>query len=435
MNFTLLYDQQPITLEAPRLDIYETQYPLKVEPARKIVSEAMAAPLGTKPFREIVQTRRSDEVVIVVSDITRPIPYRTFLDSMLDILNSEGVEDQSIILLIATGMHRPSNLRERETILGRSLARRFARNIIDHDATHSELTALQGKSCSGSRIRLNRLFVQAGLRIVTGLVEPHFMAGFSGGRKAVCPGLVSLDSIYHFHGYAYLANPAARNGNLLNNVCHEEALSIARSAGVDFSLNVVLNKARKVVKAFAGDVEAAHLAACEYVLTQACPLAEREYDVVITSCGGYPLDSTFYQCVKGIVSCLPLVRRNGIVLAVGGCTEGIGSQKYAEIMEQYADDWQSFLADIARQKTVKQDQWQFQMHTRALTKVGPDNIWFVTESISPEVLDKLQVRGVACPKGEAASTVQRLIDEFVKQGKSLAAIPEGPYCAPVELTS
>jgi hypothetical protein len=273
--------------------------------------------------------------------------------------------------------------------------------------------------------------VQAGFRLITGLVEPHFMAGSSGGRKAVCPGLAALETVRRFHGQAFLADPRARNGRLEGNPLHAEALSVARQAGVDFSLNVVLNGRKQVVAAFAGSLEPAHEEACRFVRQCACPRVERPADVAITSSGGYPLDATFYQCVKGFVSALPAVRPGGTVLAFGGCSEGIGSPEYRATMARYAGDWRAFLRDIRDEGMFVKDQWQFQMHCRALERVGVAGLHFLTPGLDAATLSALNVSPHPVAPDQVAAELARLMRAAVAGGASLAVFPEGPYCAPV----
>jgi len=410
--------------------VYETCFPSPPAPPGDLVREAVSNPIGTPALVNKLAARRPGPVVVVVSDVTRPIPYASFLPVLLAGIESAGVAREEIAILIATGMHRPSTPDEREMMFGREVADSY--RIVDHRADRDdELAEIPGRSRSGGAIRLNRLFVEAGFRIVTGLVEPHFMAGFSGGRKAVCPGLCSLNTIRTFHGYDFLADPAARNGNLAGNPLHEEALSIARQAGVDFCLNVVLNRDREVIAACAGDLESSHEAACRVVREGACPAVARPCDVVLTSSGGYPLDATFYQCVKGIVGCLPAVRKDGAVIAVGGCAEGIGSQEYIALMRKYADRRRDFLEDIRRSDHVLKDQWELQMQTRALAHVGRDNLYFVTDGLDAKALGGLSVHGIHAESGDVENVVQDLVNGFAREGCSLAVIPEGPYCTPL----
>jgi nickel-dependent lactate racemase len=362
-----------------------------------------------------------------VSDVTRPIPYASFLRELLADVEAAGVGRDAITVLIATGLHRPSTAVERREMFGDAVV--DSCRIVDHRADDdASLVELETRTASGASVRINRRFVEAGFRITTGLVEPHFMAGFSGGRKAVCPGLASLATVRNFHGAEFLANPAARNANLDGNPLHEEALSVARAVGVDFAVDVVLDQRRRVVRAFAGDIEAEHAAACEFARECACRTVAEPADVAVTSCGGYPLDATFYQCVKGIVSCLPAVRPGGEIIAFGGCSEGIGSDDYTRVMRSYAGRWRAFLDDIRRSGVFVRDQWQLQMHCRALDRVGQNGLHFATPGLTAETLVDLSVTGHHA--SDVAATVQGQIDRAVASGRTLAAFPEGPYCAP-----
>jgi len=430
MRTTFLCGTDSIALRAPDdAIVYESRYPAPRAPAGEMVMKAVRDPLGTPPLAECLRTRREGDVVIVVSDITRPVPYPSFLRELLDEVGSAGVATDEILILVATGMHRATTPEEQQEMLG-DVAQNY--RVVNHDATDdANLVQLPGKSWAGAKVRLNRRFMEAGFRIVTGLVEPHFMAGFSGGRKAVCPGLVALESVRQFHGEAFLSNPLARNSNLRGNPLHLEALSVARSAGVDFSLNVVMNRERRVVAAFAGELEQAHEAASCFVTDHACPIVTRPADVLVTSSGGYPLDATFYQCVKGFVSCLPAVRPGGTIIAFGGSSQGVGSAAYDSLMERCAGRWRNFLEDIKQPDYFVKDQWQLQFHTRALRKVGQQNLHFITPGLPQETLDYLSVNGHAVPRGQVQHTVQELLDAAAGDDATVAVLPEGPYCAPV----
>jgi nickel-dependent lactate racemase len=428
MQVELLYHTKKIKIELPDdTRVFQTTYPEPVAEPWAVVEKALNSPVDSQPLEHLLKNRRAGDVVIVVSDISRPIPYPVFLPQFIDRLVAAGVQKNEILILIATGMHRPSTPEERIEILGENIVNAYC--IEDHLPDANDLIVLPGTSWSGNMVRLNKRVVEAGFRIITGLVEPHFMAGFSGGRKAVCPGLASLETVQRFHGYDILSNENAANGILNNNPCHLEALSVAQTLGVDFSLNVVLNHERDIIYASAGELDAAHLSACEFVQQHACPAVDQEYDVILTNSAGYPLDTTFYQCVKGLVSALPAVKPGGHIISIGGCAEGIGSDSYKNIMLKYSGDFKQFLKDIQESDTVIKDQWQYQMHARVLEKIGQQHIHFFTENIPPELLHQLSVNGVSTP--DVQSAVQSMVDDFVRQGKSICVCPEGPYCAPV----
>jgi lactate racemase len=431
MQMSFLCGRDEIAVGVPDdAQVYASCFPEPAGPASDLVLAAARGPIGSAPLKQSLAARREGDVVIAVSDITRPIPYAAFLPALLAEIESAGVPRGEILLLIATGMHRPSTEAERVEMFGADVAANY--RIDDHRAEDEPgLAELPNTTWSGATVKLNRRFVDAGFRIVTGLVEPHFMAGFSGGRKSVCPGLASLDTVRNFHGEAFLSNVAARNGQLHGNPLHEEALSVARMVGVDFALNVVLDKARHVVSAFAGDLEAAHDAACQAAAACACRPVERPADVVLTSCGGYPLDATFYQCVKGMVGCLPAVREGGTIIVFGGCSEGVGSAEYAGMMKAYAGRWKQFLDDIKKPGVFVRDQWELQMQCRALAKVGEAGLHFVTDGLPTDELGQLSVTPHPAAPGDVASVVQGVIDAALAGGGSVAVFPEGPYCVAV----
>jgi len=431
VNVTLSCGRNEVGLSVPDDSIvYRLRYPESEASAEGLVLAALRSPLGRPALWEAVRGRADGDVVVVVSDVTRPVPYPTFLRAMLEEIESAGVQHDQILILIATGLHRPATKEEERLILGEDVADAY--RVASHDARdEATLVELPGKTWAGARVRLDRRYVEAGYRIITGLVEPHFMAGFSGGRKAVCPGLSCLETIRRFHGEPFLSDPLSRNGVLEGNPLHMEALSVARIAGVDFSLNVVMDSQRRVVHAFSGELEQAHEAACRLARHCACPTVREEADAVLTSCGGYPLDETFYQCVKGFVSCIPAVRCGGAVLSFGGCGEGIGSREYGQLMRDYAGRWREFLEEIKGPASFVRDQWELQMHARALEKVGEENLHFFTPGLEQADLDRLSVNGHAVAAEALASAVQEALDGLFADGARLAVIPDGPYCAPL----
>lgn len=419
---TLLHVEFPDTSR-----IYLSSYDAPAASAKELALEAVRNPIGAESLVDSIKKRPRRSVVIAVSDITRPIPYRDFLPALLEEIASAGIDRKSITILIATGMHRPSTAEERLFMFGRELAESFA--IADHDA-QGEMAVLSGKSHSGAPVKLNSIFAKADYKIVIGLVEPHFMAGFSGGRKTICPGLSSLDTIKQFHGYEFLSHPNAFSSRLEGNPCHEESISVAKLAGVDFSLQLVVNHEKKIVKAFGGGLFESHAVACSYASRHACPTAEAEADVVVTGCGGYPLDATFYQCVKALVNALPCVKNGGTMIAAGGCEEGVGSQTFEAMLRHYQNDFSGFIRDIKKTGDVVKDQWQIQMQTRIYEKTELNKIHFLTHGIASGYSSFLGVNIVGAASDRVAEKLQKTIDDLAGKGCSFAVIPEGPYCAP-----
>jgi nickel-dependent lactate racemase len=432
MLLEIPYDKTALVIDVPEnTTVYRSSYPEPAASAQAIVSDALKHPICASGLRQMLTARRQGRVVIVVSDITRPIPYREFLPELTREIESAGVRSEEILILVATGMHRPSTSAEREYMFG-DTAKKY--EIVDHDA-EGELKRIDGLSFSGRPVFLNGCFVEAGFRIVTGLVEPHFMAGFSGGRKAVCPGLVSLDTIQAFHSHDFLASPSAANAILKGNPCHEEALSIARLAGVDYSLNVVLDSGKRLVAAFAGELEASHEKACSFVRRHACPDVKKEADAVITGCGAYPLDATFYQCVKGIVGAMPAVRKRGKIIAAGYCREHLGSKEYHDIMFAHAHACHGFIEHIRKSCRVEKDQWEFQMQIRALDKVGTDGLIFLSSGLDEDETKHISAVSINREPHLVKTALQDIVKKLASEGKSIAVIPEGPYCTPLSGSS
>ena len=429
MKAEIRYHNTLLNVEFPDASrIYLSSYDPPAASASELVLEAIRNPIDSVNLVDSIKKRPRRSVIIAVSDITRPIPYQDFLPALLNEIASAGIDRERITILIAAGMHRPSTAEERLFMFGKEVA--DSHTILDHDA-EGDMASLSGTSYSGAPVKLNRIFAESDYKIVIGLVEPHFMAGFSGGRKTLCPGLSSLDTIQQFHGYEFLSNPNAVTGRLEGNPCHEEALSVARLAGVDFSIQLVMNHEKKIVKAFGGDLFETHTGACKYASQKACPIANAEADVVVTGCGGYPLDATFYQCVKALVTALPCVRNGGTIIAAGGCVEGVGSQTYENMLRKYRNDFPGFIRGIRKTSDIVKDQWQIQMQARIYEKTELNKIHFITHGIVSGHSSFLGVKIIEAASNKVAGQLQKTVDDLAGKGCSFAVIPEGPYCAPL----
>jgi len=399
------------------------------------VAEALARPIGSAPLAQIAKAKVGGNVVIVISDITRPVPNRVILPPILDVLHEAGHAADAVTILIATGMHRPSTPDERVELVGPDIVERY--RIVDHRAEQrDELVLLPTPTASGTSVWINQLYAEADLRIVTGFIEPHFMAGYSGGRKAICPGLVNLETIQKFHSTAFLEDPRADSGVLAGNPCHVEAIEVARRVGADFLVNVTVTTDQEITGVFAGELEQAHLAGADAVTDMMGIDVERAYDVVVTCGGGYPLDTTLYQAVKGMVLATPFVRQGGTMVIASSCTQGIGSEIYLDIMRRYADGrWRDFIEDIKASDRVEKDQWEFEMQCRVLRKVGVDGLVFVTDGVDTATLSACSVTPApGC--GEAGRPAQQVLDDVLASlrtdhpGAAWAVIPTGPYILP-----
>ncbi len=393
------------------------------DPARA-VREALARPIGAPPLAEILRSKRPKTVAITISDGTRPVPNLDFLPPILARINAAGVDDSSIVIIIGTGMHRPSTDAERRRLVGEDILDRI--EVTDHRADDpATLTSVS----EDPPVKVCRRFAEADFRIVTGLIEPHFMAGFSGGRKGVCPALVDLETVQRFHGYRTLADPAAEGGLLEGNPCHRIALEVARKVGVDFLLNVAITADRRIAGVYCGDLEEAHAAGCRDVAEWTGAEIDAPFDLVVTCGGGYPLDETFYQTVKGMCTAINALGEHSTLLQVSDCGEGVGSDAYTEMMLRYDNDWRAFLADIeAAAPATSLDQWEYQMQARVLARIGRRKLWFASDGLAREIQNHLSVTPLT-GAGDARQRAQRAIDQYIAAapGARIAVIPEGPY--------
>lgn len=397
------------------------------------VREALGRPIGAAPLGEIAKAKVDGKVVIVISDITRPVPNRVILPPILEVLHRAGHKPEAITVLIATGMHRPSTPEERVELVGPDIVEKY--RIVDHHADRQdELVLLPEPTASGTKVWIDKLYADADLKIVTGFIEPHFMAGYSGGRKAVCPGLVNLETIQKFHSPAFLEDSKANFGVLDGNPCHVEALEVARRVGIDFLVNVTVTTDQEITGVFAGHFERAHEAGCRAVADALGIEVRKQYDVVVTCGGGYPLDTTFYQTVKGMCFAEPFVRQGGTMVIASGCAEGIGSDVYLDVMRRYAGgNWPQFIDDIKASDRTEKDQWEFEMQCRVLRKTGIDGLHFVTDNVAPAILQDCSVTPAP---GCGERPAQRILDDLLsvlrvaQPNATYAIIPTGPYILP-----
>ena len=307
------------------------------------VDRALAAPIGTAPLAELAMGRGS--ACIVICDITRPVPNKILLPPVLRTLEKAGIKTDNITILIATGTHRPNLGDELNSLVGTEVAARY--QIVNHDcrdaATHRDL----GVSPNGVPVRLNAAYCDADLKITIGLIEPHFMAGYSGGRKLIMPGLAAFETVQHWHCPRFLESPLATNGVVDGNPVHQESLAIARMAPPDLIVDVTLDEANLITGVFAGELEQAWRAGVEFAARHVRAEAPAPADIVVTTCAGHPLDATFYQTVKGMVGALPAVKRGGTIVIASECSEGVGSPDFARALFE-TDDLEAFVLHISQ---------------------------------------------------------------------------------------
>ena len=333
------------------------------ENSAETVRLAMEHPIGTRPLHELAAGK--NKVVIIASDHTRPVPSRMIMPLMLQEIRA-GNPDADITILIATGLHRSTSRKE--------LVNKFGKEIVDneriviHDCDDSENMTFLGTLPSGGRLVINRLAAEADLLVSEGFIEPHFFAGFSGGRKSVLPGIASRETVMYNHNSSFIASKDARTGVLENNLIHADMLFAARAARLAFIVNVVIDAHHDPIFAVAGDCELAHKAGREFLLNHCCVYAEPA-DVVITTNGGYPMDQNIYQSVKGMTAAEAAIKDGGIIIMASECSDGHGGKSFYETFKAEDDNGIIMEKILSRSPAdTIPDQWQSQIFARVLMK-------------------------------------------------------------------
>lgn len=429
------YDRLEIPLKVPEnAEILRASGAKPAPDPQAEVQSALESPTGSEPLSALLAKRRPRSVVVTISDITRPVPNRELLPPILQTLERQGVPKSAVTILIATGMHRPTTDEEKLEMLGEKILGAY--RVVDHRSDRrDELVALPKPTRFGTRAWVNRMYMQADFRIVTGFIEPHFMAGFSGGRKGVCPGLVNVETVKNFHGFRFLDSPNATNFSLEGNPLHEEAMDVVEQAGIEFLVNVGLTEDKRIAAVFAGDWMLAFEQGVKRVREWTMAECTGEKDIVITCAGGYPLDKTLYQSGKGMCSALPVVKQGGVAVCASACSEGLGSPSFTAIMRDWGGRWKEFLDWIASSDDVLHDQWGFQMHCKVLQRVGVENLRFACGGIPADELREMSLTPIVerTPSKDEAEAVRRALQREVDRanGKSIAVLPDGPYVVPV----
>jgi len=375
------------------------------------VREALAAPIESLPLAQVAQGRTS--ACIVISDITRPVPNRTILPPMLELLESSGIPRESITILIATGMHRPNVGDELEYLVGPEVMGRY--NIVNHFCRDAD-NYRKVDEIDGAPIEINRHYLDADLKILTGLIEPHFYAGYSGGRKAILPGISSFGTMKFMHSYKVIEHPKVTNCLLDDNPFHQYGLRVCELAGVDFILNVVLNRDRKIGGVFAGDLDQAHRAGCEVVRQHSTAPVDGPVDLVVTSGGGFPLDATFYQISKALICAKDILRKDGAIVVACGCDEGLGGPEFSGILRTVTSP-REFSQRHSDPKDFVIDQWCAQNIYQALEHAG--RIYVYSPGLASEDIERMGAVKV--------EDLQSTIDDLLPRYPRVAVSPEGPY--------
>lgn len=377
------------------------------------IRDALDHPIGAPPLAEVARGKRN--AVVVISDKTRPVPNGILLPPILETLEQSGIPQGAIEILVGTGLHRPNSREELVEMTSESLVGRYRiRNHVARDASQHRYL---GRTRRGTGIWLDRGYLEADLKIVTGFIEPHLMAGFSGGRKGVAPGLAGVEMMRSLHGPTMLEDNVGP-GILEGNPFHEDLVEIARRAGMDFLVNVSIDRSHRLTGVFAGDLELAHAAGVRAVEREVRIDLSEPADIVVTSAGGYPLDATFYQSVKGLVSALNIVKRGGTIILVAQISEGVGSADFQRLLSELQGN-DEFMARIRSPGFFVVDQWMVQHLCQVLRKA---EVILVTGGLSAE-------RTLSLHAAPAATVEEALARALERHGPRahIALVPEGPY--------
>jgi lactate racemase len=419
MNISLRYGRAGLEVELPEANVRHVlrmnELPVIADP-RGAAEEALRGPVGSRPLSEIARGRR--DAVIVVSDLTRPVPNALLLPPIMDCLREAGIAAENILILVATGLHRGNTEGELAEMLGPEVMASGCR-IENHHAREADAHVDLGTTARGIPVKVDRRYVEADLKILTGLIEPHLMAGYSGGRKAICPGLCAAETIMAWHSPRMLDPEEARAGNLYQNPVHDEALVIAELAGgADLIVNVVMNERREVTGLFAGDMRVAHLAGMELAEKQTKVALDEPVDIAITTAAGYPLDLTFYQGVKGMIAALPIVKPGGTIIIAQENAEGIGGGEFTELVLGQGN-LEDFMEHAFSGHLCSIDQWQLQELHKVCRHASVMNC---STGIEPQLQSQLFVEPVASVEKGVAEALRRHGPDA-----TIAVIPEGPY--------
>jgi nickel-dependent lactate racemase len=374
---------------------------------------ALDHPIHSEPLEKLAAGKRT--AAISVCDITRPAPNRITLPPLLQRLHAAGIPKENVTILIATGLHRAATKEELDIILGPEIAATY--RVASHDARDFAAHRAVGTTRRGTPVYVDERFAAADLHITLGFIEPHLMLGFNGGRKLIVPGVAAQETIKVIHSPRFMREPLSTEGSIEGNPLHAELLEAAALARHDFILDVTLTQERAISGVFAGHPVKAHAAGVEFMVNTSLTPLDGLVDAVITSSAGYPLDLTFYQCLKGLTAAQHIVKPGGKMLLLAECAEGIGSPEYARLLRAYRGHAE-FLKEIEN-TPVEVDQWQ--LEKLALTGLK-NELLFYTPGAARNELGSLGANAFA----DANEAVAALFSGLAP-GARVALLPEGPY--------
>jgi nickel-dependent lactate racemase len=417
MNVNLAYGQGhlPIDLPDDRTTVIEPTHNPGLPDEKSAVLAALSSPIGTKPLREWIKPK--DRVCIAFTDITRATPNERLIPWLLEYL--ANVPREQILLLNQIGTHRPNTRAELERLLTPEVVRNY--RVINHEPENEAALTQFGTMRDGTPALINRHLAGANVRIITGFIEPHFFAGFSGGIKGIIPGCGGLHSIMSNHGFKNIGDQRATFGVTTGNPLWEELRDVARRVGRSFLLNVSLNEERKITGVFAGDIIEAHRAGCEFVRHSAMQKVKSPFEIVVTTNSGYPLDLNLYQAVKGMSAGARILEKGGLLILACECREGIPPRSPLEKLLHEANGPEEILAMLSTPGFVRPEQWQAQI--QALIQRQAEVL--IYSSLSEEVVRSAFLKSCKDIAGAVRERLKKLGPEA-----RVAVLPQGPLTIP-----
>lgn len=418
LQVTLAYGEKGLPVELP--DCAEVIRPREwsgLDDETGAIEAALADPIGCRPLAEML--RPEQRVVVVFSDITRPMPSERVLPPLLRTIE-RVVPRERITLLNGLGTHRPNTPDELVQMLGEEIVARY--RIEQHNAHEQDHLVTQGRTRAGGVVQVNRSYFEADARILTGLIEPHFFAGFSGGPKAVLPGIAGVDCIMDNHGYERLRDPRATWGRTHGNPLWEEMREAAAMAAPTFLLNVTVNRERAITGVYAGDWRDAHARGVEAARRHAMVAVNAPYDVVVSTNSGYPLDLNLYQSVKGMSCAAQIVKPGGTIILAAECRYGVPADGAYGRLVREAGSIEAILRTVGQPGFCCQDQWQAQIQARIMQKA---RVVVYSEGLDAETLEGMLFE--SCDDVSAA--VRQTMDQHGPEAR-LCVLPEGPQTIP-----
>lgn len=412
----LRYGRGDLCVDIPssRVTVLEPAFVAGLADEASAFRDAVRRPIGSRPLRECVGA--GDRLAVAIPDITRPLPSDRLLPWLFEELSH--VPADHVTIINGTGSHRVNTDDELRSMVGEDVARRFT--IVNHSAHDPSRVVLAGRSPDGRPVHLNREWVEADRRIVLGFIEPHFMAGFSGGYKGVFPALADIDAIMHYHRAAVIGDPRSTWGRLDGNPTQEQICANGSLLPVDFCVNLTLNRAGRITRFFCGDPLEAHRVGCEFARATAMVGQPRPFPIVVTTNSGYPLDQNLYQTVKGMSAAAQIVEPGGFILAAARCNDGFPAHGHFRRLMVEHSGAQAILDTITAPGFSVYDQWEAQILAMILIKA---RVALFSE-LAPEDVRAAHLEPVA-------DISSRLAEELLRVGDApIAVLPEGPMTIP-----